>query len=78
MGWVHNGRPAPPGQPFDLDAVSQWRTILAVSIVLTALMTTVVGLRAYTRWHLLHVLGADDWVIFASAVRVSTSLIHTT
>ena len=68
MGWVHNGRPIPPGQPFDLDTISKWRTILAVSIVLTALMITVVGLRAYTRGHLLHVFGADDWVIFFSAV----------
>ena len=69
MGWVHNGRPALPERPFDLDSLSEWRTILAVSIVLTALMVTVVVLRAYTRGHLLNVLGADDGVIFVSAVR---------
>ena len=69
MSWVHNGRPVPPTQTYDLDDISEWRTILAVSIVLTALMAAVVALRAYTRGQVVHALGADDWVTFISAVR---------
>lgn len=59
--WVHNGSVA-------LDNESKYKQILAVSITLTVLMSIVVSLRAYVRSAMLKTLGADDWVIFVSAV----------
>ena len=59
--WVHNGSTK-------LDDESRYKQILAVSITLTVIMSVIVSLRAYVRTAMLKSLGADDWVIFVSAV----------
>ena len=61
MVWVQNATP-------EIDARSQWPTILAVCLCLTILMTVTVGLRGYVRVIMLKTVGNDDWVILASAV----------
>lgn len=63
MTWVHNASP-------EVDAESQWPTIVAVCIALTFVMTVTVGLRGYTRAIMLKTLWADDWVILFSAVSI--------
>lgn len=63
MTWVHNASP-------EVDAKSQWPTIVAVCIALTFVMTVTVGLRDYTRAIMLKTLWADDWVILFSAVSI--------
>lgn len=59
--WIHNGSP-------ELDGESRYKQILAVSLVLTTIMTIVVGLRGYVRGVMLKSLGWDDFVIFFAAV----------
>ena len=61
MVWINNGNA-------HLDEVSNWRTILATCIALPVVTTLVVALRGYVRGRLLRNLGADDYVIFCSAV----------
>lgn len=61
MLWVHNASP-------EVNATSQWRTILAVCICLTVIMTVTVGLRGYVRGIMLKTIGYDDWAILFSAV----------
>lgn len=59
--WVQNGSP-------ELDAESQYKKIMAVSLILTVLMSTIVSLRYYVRAVMLRAIGADDWVILFGAV----------
>lgn len=59
--WVYNGST-------ELDQESKYKQILAVSIVLTAVMSIVVVLRGYVRGVMLKTLGWDDFVIFFAAV----------
>lgn len=59
--WVHNGSP-------ELDAASQYKMIITVSIVLTTIMMVIVSLRIYVRGVMLKIIGADDWVALAAAV----------
>lgn len=59
--WVHNGS-------VELDNESRYKQIMAVSITLTVIMSVAVSLRAYVRTIMLKTLGADDWVIFVTAV----------
>jgi hypothetical protein len=61
MGWVQNASPA-------VDAASNYPTIIAVCVCLTAFMTTFVGLRVYVRAVMLKLFGIDDWIIVFSAV----------
>lgn len=42
--------------------------LLVVSWVFTALATGIVGLKIFTRAHILHALGWDDFFIFLSTV----------
>ncbi|RFU27368.1 hypothetical protein B7463_g8972, partial [Scytalidium lignicola] len=58
--WVHNGSP-------ELDAKSQYVKIMAVSIVLTVIMSIIVALRFYVRGIMLRAIGPDDWVILFGA-----------
>lgn len=67
MVWVNNGDAA-------VDAASNYKTILGVCIGLPIVTTVIVGLRAYVRGRLLRALGADDYVIFYSAVSERPSL----
>ena len=62
MVWINNGTP-------ELDQISEYRTILGVCISLTIITIAIVALRGFTRAHILHVLGVDDYVIFFSCVR---------
>ena len=62
--WVLNASP-------DVNAQSQYPTIIGVCVSLCALMLTIVCLRAYTRLKLVQAFGADDIVIISSAVRCS-------
>ena len=64
LGWVHNATPA-------VNDISQYPTIVAVCIALTATMTTVVAMRAYVRAVMLKSVGPDDWTILSSAVSPS-------
>ena len=59
--WVHNGSA-------EQDHESKYEQILAVSIVLTVVMSIVVVLRGYVRGVMLKALGWDDFVIFFAAV----------
>jgi hypothetical protein len=59
--WVHNGST-------ELDHESKYKQILAVSIVLTVVMSIVVVLRGYVRGFMLKTLGWDDFIIFFAAV----------
>jgi hypothetical protein len=59
--WVHNGSA-------EQDHESKYEQILAVSIVLTVVMSIVVVLRGYVRGVMLKTLGWDDFVIFVAAV----------
>jgi len=62
--WVYNGSP-------EVNAESQYPTILGVSITICAIMVLVVFTRLYVRARMLKFLGADDFVIVASAVSFS-------
>ncbi|KAI1104726.1 hypothetical protein F4804DRAFT_306105 [Jackrogersella minutella] len=57
MGWIHN---APDNVP------TKGLMIVAVSSVLTTLSLCFVCLRGYVRCRLVHALGLDDWIIFAT------------
>ncbi|KAI9892305.1 MAG: hypothetical protein M1814_001504 [Vezdaea aestivalis] len=59
--WVHNGSPT-------IDDGSQYPTIVAVCVTLTAWMLVIVCLRGYVRAVMLRSFGADDWTILFSAV----------
>jgi len=61
MVWISNGDES-------LDAASNWKTILAVCIVLPVITIIMVALRGYSRGRLLNTLWLDDCVIFFSAV----------
>ena len=61
-GWVQNATP-------DVDAVSRYPTVMAVSLAFTVIMITVVAVRGYVRKVMVNALGPDDWTIFFSAVR---------
>jgi hypothetical protein len=61
--WVYNGSP-------EIDAQSQYPKIMAVSIVLTLIMTVILSLRWYVRAVMLRNVGIDDWVILAAAVTI--------
>lgn len=60
MQWVYNASPA-------IEAQSHYPTIVAVSITLTVLMSTIVMLRFYVRGIMLKSLGPDDWMILFGA-----------
>lgn len=60
MGWVDNATP-------DVEAQSEWRTIVTICIVLSALSIAVVSCRLWTRRQN-HGLAADDWMAALSMV----------
>jgi TRAP-type C4-dicarboxylate transport system permease small subunit len=60
MVWVDNATP-------ELDAESDWRTIVAICSVLSALSIAVVATRLWIR-HQNHGLAADDWMATLSMV----------
>lgn len=60
MTWVSNATP-------EVDAISQWRTILAVCVVLTVLTVIVVGYRLWLSFRG-RGLAADDYVALASCI----------
>lgn len=62
MGWVYNASP-------EAEAASQWQLILGISLALTILMVIVVSLRLMVRAQASR-LGAADWVMVMSMVRV--------
>jgi hypothetical protein len=64
MGWVQNASP-------EVDAASNYPTIISVCISMTIFMTTVVSLRIYVRAFLLKLMGTDDWTIIFSAVSLA-------
>ena len=71
MGWVQNASP-------EVDAASNYPTIISVCISMTIFMTSVVSVRIYVRAFLLKLMGIDDWTIIFSAVslaRVSRPLL---
>jgi hypothetical protein len=54
MVWVDNATP-------EVDAESQWRTIVTICSVLSTLSVAVVGTRLWLR-HKNHGLASDDWM----------------
>ncbi|KAI3542611.1 [Colletotrichum costaricense] len=60
MGWVLNATP-------EVEAISQWPTIIAVVIVLSVLSVIVVGSRIWIRFSA-RGLAADDWMSILSEV----------
>lgn len=60
MGWVYNASP-------ELSSQSRYPAIIAVCLVLTILMVTIVSLRIYLHARAAR-LAAADWVILASTV----------
>lgn len=67
MGWVYNASP-------EAEAASQWQLILGISLALTILMVIVVSLRLMVRAQASR-LGAADWVMVMSMVRVPSSVV---
>lgn len=63
MQWVYHVSP-------EVNAISQYPTILAVCISLTFVMTVVVCLRVWVRAVWKKSFGVDDAVIVSSAVRI--------
>jgi hypothetical protein len=61
MGWVQNASP-------EVDAASDYPTIISVCICMTIFMMAVVSLRIYVRVILLKLMGIDDWTIIFAAV----------
>lgn len=51
------------------DTSTRQAPIVAVWVVTTVLAGSAVGMRFYTRRVILHVLGAEDWLILISMVR---------
>lgn len=62
--WVHNATP-------EINAKSDYPTILGVSLPLCSLMLVIVCLRLYVRIGMLKRPGPDDWCIVAAAVRLT-------
>ncbi|KAK1998010.1 ATP synthase F0 [Colletotrichum falcatum] len=60
MGWVINATP-------EVEAISQWQTILAITCVLSFLSVTIVGCRLWIRYAA-RGLAADDWMSALSEV----------
>lgn len=60
MVWVDHVTP-------EVDQISEWRTIVAICTVLSALSIAVVSSRAWIR-HKNHGLAADDWMSLLSMV----------
>ncbi|AEO69710.1 cbe84c1b-8afc-430f-a1ad-a8243fd95804 [Thermothielavioides terrestris] len=60
MGWVDNATP-------EIDAQSDWRTIVAICSVISAFSIAVVSTRLWIR-HKNHGLAADDWMATLSMV----------
>jgi hypothetical protein len=60
MVWVDNATP-------EVDAISEWRTIVAICSVLSAFSIAVVCARLWIR-HKNHGLAADDWMSILSMV----------
>jgi hypothetical protein len=59
--WIKNASP-------QVNAISQYPTIIAVSIALTVTMMVVTGCRIYVRTCMIKSMGIDDYVILFSAV----------
>ncbi|KAI8163745.1 Satratoxin biosynthesis SC1 cluster protein 4 [Colletotrichum sp. SAR 10_70] len=60
MGWVLNATP-------EVEAISQWPTIIAICTVLSVLSVLIVGSRLYIR-HTARGLASDDWMSLLSVV----------
>ncbi|GAB1321014.1 hypothetical protein MFIFM68171_11224 [Madurella fahalii] len=60
MGWVENATP-------EVDAESEYRTIIAICVVLSVFSIAIVGARLWIR-HKNHGLAADDWMATLSVV----------
>jgi hypothetical protein len=58
-----------PGMQFDYHGTSP----IVVSITFATIGSFVVAVRLVTRWRIVNNLGADDWVILASAVSSKSS-----
>jgi hypothetical protein len=52
----------------EVNAISQYPSIIGVCVSLTAVMAACVGLRAYIRLAIVKHLGVDDYVTFVAAV----------
>lgn len=61
--WVIGATPA-------LEAQSRYPMIVTVICVVTGIMCITVGIRAWVRAHIVKNVGVDDWILFASAVRI--------
>lgn len=61
MTWIKNGTP-------ELDRVSNWRFVIGVCLACSAVMTLVIGLRAYVRIRMVKAIGVDDWLLWISSV----------
>lgn len=60
MGWVDNATP-------EVEARSEYRTIIAICVALSAFSILIVGARLWIR-HENHGLAADDWMAILSVV----------
>ncbi|KAI9670079.1 MAG: hypothetical protein M1829_004806 [Trizodia sp. TS-e1964] len=60
-GWVHNAS-------LEVNAISDYPTILAVCICLTFVMVVVVSMRVYVRSVMLRSFGSDDWTVLVAAI----------
>lgn len=61
MVWVQNASP-------EVDAASNYPTIIAVCVSITVLMMVTVSTRIYVRAVMIKMMGMDDWIILFSAV----------
>jgi hypothetical protein len=61
MPWIQHAS-------LEVNAVSQYPSIIGVCVSLTAVMAACVGLRAYIRLSIVKHLGVDDYVTFVAAV----------
>lgn len=61
MVWVQNASP-------EVDATSNYPTIIAVCVSITVLMMLTVSTRIYVRAVMIKMMGMDDWIILFSAV----------
>jgi hypothetical protein len=61
MVWVQNASP-------EVDAASNYPTIIAVCVSITVLMMLTVSTRIYVRAVMIKMMGMDDWIILFSAV----------
>lgn len=62
--WVYNSTP-------EVDAQSNYPSILGASFPLLVLMLITVGTRLYVRVRTVRGIGADDWAVFIAAVGLS-------